>query len=323
MRRIASMVAVAALAIGLSACGKSSEAGNGGSGSNGKGTIYLVSKGFQHRFWQAVKEGAEKAGKETGYKVEFVGPDNETNVTQQLDMLKTALNTKPKAIGFAALDSAAAGPILENIKAANIPVIAFDSGVDSPIPLTTVQTDNKAAAAEAAKHMAELIGKKGTVALVCHDQTSETGKARCTGFKEWMQKNAPEIKVLPEQYAGEVGKAADATKALLNAHNDIVGVYGSNEAAATGAVQGVKEAGKTSNVKVVGFDSGKIQIDAIKAGEEAGAITQSPVKMGYETVMAAIKAIKGESLPKVIDSGFYWYDKSNIDKSDIAANLYQ
>ena len=56
-------------------------------------------------------------------------------------------------------------------------MIAFDSGVDSDVPLTTASTDNLAAAAEAAKHMAELIGHEGKIAMVVHDQTSVTGVA--------------------------------------------------------------------------------------------------------------------------------------------------
>ena len=75
------------------------------------------------------------------------------------------------------------------------------------------------------------------------------------------------------------------------------------EAAATGAVQGVTESG-AKDIKVVGFDSGKTQLEAIRDGRMAGAITQSPVKMGYETVVSAIKAIDGQELPKVTDSGF-------------------
>ncbi|MEO7588058.1 MAG: ABC transporter substrate-binding protein [Arachnia sp.] len=288
---------------------------------DGTQTIYLVSKGFQHRFWQAVKEGAEKAGTEFNYKVEFVGPDNEQQVTQQLDMLRTALNSKPAAIGFAALDSQAAGPVLSDIQAANIPIIAFDSGVESDIPVATVQTDNKAAAAEAAKHMAELVGNKGTVGLVCHDQTSQTGIQRCEGFQEWMKENAPDVKVLDPQYAGEVGLAANTAKAMIQANPDMVGIYGTNEAAAIGALQGVQESGK--KMTIVGFDSGKAQLDAIRSGVEAGAITQSPVKMGYETVKAAIMAINGQELPKIIDSGFAWYDKSNMDDPDIKSNLYE
>lgn len=288
---------------------------------DGTKTIYLVSKGFQHRFWQAVKEGAEQAGTEFGYKVEFVGPENEQAVTQQLDQLNTALQQKPAAIGFAALDSGAAGPVLEQIKAANIPLIAFDSGVDSDIPLTTVSTDNKVAAAAAAENMSKLIGAKGTVGLVCHDQTSATGKQRCEGFQEWMKSNAPDVKLLEPQYAGEVGLAANTAKAMIKANPDMVGIYGSNEAAAIGALQGTTESGK--ELTIVGFDSGKAQLDAIRSGVQAGAITQSPVKMGYLTVVSAIRAIDGLEVPKIVDSGFAWYDKSNIDDPDIAANLYE
>lgn len=290
---------------------------------DGTKTIYLVSKGFQHRFWQAVKEGAEQAGEELGYKVNFVGPQDETKVTEQTDQLKSALDSGPAAIGFAALDSKAAADLLSEIDGKGIPVVAFDSGVESDIPVTTVQTDNKAAAAEAAKHMIELLkGKKGSVGMVCHDSTSTTGKQRCEGFKEYFKANAPaDLKLLDEQIAGEVTKAADTSLSIIQANSDIVGMYGSNEAAASGIVQGVAESGK--ELSVVGFDSGKTQIDAIKAGTEAGAVTQSPVKIGYYTVKAAVAALNGAELPEVIDSGFAWYDKTNIDNADIKANLYE
>ena len=244
-------------------------------------------------------------------------------MTEQTDQLKSALDSGPAAIGFAALDSKAAADLLTEIHDKGIPVVAFDSGVESDIPVTTVQTDNTKAAEEAAKHMIELLkGKKGSVGMVCHDSTSTTGKQRCEGFKEYFKANAPaDLKLLDEQIAGEVTKAADTSLSIIQANSDIVGMYGSNEAAASGIVQGVAESGK--DVTVVGFDSGKTQIDAIKAGTEAGAVTQSPVKIGYYTVKAAVAALNGAELPKTINSGFAWYDKTNIDSADIKANLYE
>ena len=345
--RIVAAAAVGTLALGMAACSTSTDATGGSTKTESSGaskvdtsgeqqdwekeavkgdgsqTIYLVSKGFQHRFWQAVKEGAEQAGEELGYKVSFVGPQDETKVTEQTDQLKSALDSGPAAIGFAALDSKAAADLLNEINSKGIPVVAFDSGVESDIPVTTVQTDNKAAAAEAAKHMIELLkDKKGSVGMVCHDSTSTTGKQRCEGFKEYFKANAPaDLKLLDEQIAGEVTKAADTSLSIIQANSDIVGMYGSNEAAASGIVQGVAESGK--DVTVVGFDAGKTQIDAIKGGTEAGAVTQSPVKIGYYTVKAAVAALNGAELPKVIDSGFAWYDKTNIDSPEIKANLYE
>jgi ribose transport system substrate-binding protein len=79
--------------------------------------------------------------------ITFEGPGSESEVDKQIEMLQTALDKKPAAICFAALDSKAAIPLLEKAKAANIPVIGFDSGVDSDIPVATAATDNIAAAA--------------------------------------------------------------------------------------------------------------------------------------------------------------------------------
>lgn len=284
--------------------------------------IPLVSKGFQHQFWQAVKAGADKAAAEFGVDVTFEGPDNETMVDKQIDMLAAALAKNPKALGFAALDTQAAIPLLKQAQAAKIPVVAFDSGVDSDIPVTTVTTDNIAAAGLAADKMNELIGGAGKVALVVHDQTSRTGIDRRDGFVNRVKEKYPNIQIVDIQYGGGDQLAStEIAKAILAANPDLKGFFGANEGSAIGVVNAIKETG-AKGVIVIGYDSGKAQKAAITDGIMAGAITQSPVGMGYKTVQSAIAAIKGESLPKVIDSGFAWYDKSNMASPEIAAVLY-
>ena len=283
--------------------------------------VPLISKGFQHQFWQAVKSGAEQAGKDLDVRVTFEGPETEAMVDKQIDMLAAALAKNPKAIGLAALDSKAAIPLLKKAQAAKIPVVAFDSGVDSDIPVTTATTDNKAAAALAADKMAELIGDAGEVALVVHDQTSRTGVDRRDGFVERMKAAHPKIKIVSVQYgAGDHLKSTEIAKSILQAYPNLKGMFGANEGSVLGVVNALRETKR--KVVVIGYDSGKQQKDAIKEGLIAGSITQNPVGIGYKTVEAAVKALKGEKLPKVIDTGFYWYDKSNIADPKIAAVLY-
>lgn len=284
--------------------------------------IPLISKGFQHQFWQAVKTGADKAGTELGVEVTFEGPDNETQVDRQIDMLAAALAKKPAAIGFAALDSQAAIPLLKQAQADKIPVVAFDSGVDSDIPVATASTDNLAAAALAADKMAELIGGKGKVALVVHDQTSRTGVDRRDGFVNEVKAKYPDIEIVDIQYgAGDQLQSTEITKAILTANPDLKGIFGANEGSAIGVVNGVTELGR-KDVVIIGYDSGAAQKAAIKSGVMAGAITQNPIGIGYETVKAAVAAAKGEPVEKNIDTGFFWYDKTNIDDPKIAAVLY-
>lgn len=283
--------------------------------------VPLISKGFQHQFWQAVKKGADKAGQELGVRVTFDGPDNETQVDKQIDMLSAALANKPAAIGIAALDSQALIPQLKQAQDAGIPVIAFDSGVESDIPVTTAATENKAAAALAADKLGEMIGGEGKVAVIAHSQATQTGIDRRDGFVDEMKAKFPNIEIVAIEFGdGDHLKSTEITKAILAANADIKGIFGTNEGSAIGVLNGVREMG--SKTVVVGFDSGKAQKDAIRSGEMAGAVTQNPVGIGYETVKAAVAATKGETLPKTIDTGFYWYDKTNIDDPQIAAVLY-
>jgi ribose transport system substrate-binding protein len=268
--------------------------------------------------------GSENAAKDFNVDITFEGPESESQVDKQIEMLQAALDKKPAAICLAALDSKAVIPLLEKAKAAGIPVIGFDSGVDSDIPVTTAATDNLAAAAKAADMMAELIGGEGEVAVIAHDQTSRTGIDRVKGFTDQMAAKYPNITVVDVQYGGgDQLKSTDLAKAIIQAHPNLKGFFGANEGSIIGVLNGVKELKMEGKITVIGYDSGQQQMDAIRAGTEAGAITQDPIGIGYKCVEAAVKAINGETLPKSIDTGFHWYDKNNIDATDIAPLLYK
>ena len=283
--------------------------------------IPLISKGFSHQFWQAVKLGSEKAAAEFGVDVTFEGPDNEGQVDRQIDMLAAALSKDPAAIGFAAVDSQASIPMIREIDAAGVPIIAFDSGVASDIPVTTCTTDNLASAALAADKMAEAIGGAGKVAIISHDQTSVTGIERVDGFVNQVEAKYPDIEIVSIQYGGgDHLISTEITKSIITANPDINGLFGANEGSAIGIVNGVTESG--SDVVIIGYDSGSAQTDAVRSGLMAGAITQNPVGIGYETVKAAVMTVAGESVPKIIDTGFFYYDADNMDDAEIAAVLY-
>jgi ribose transport system substrate-binding protein len=291
--------------------------------SGAKPYIPVISKGFQHQFWQAVKMGSENAAKDLNVDITFEGPGSESEVDKQIEMLQTALDKKPAAICFAALDSKAAIPLLEKAKAANIPVVGFDSGVDSDIPVATAATDNLAAAAAAADKMAEAIGKAGKVAVIAHDQTSRTGIDRVKGFTDRMKATYPDIEVVSVEYgAGDPLKSTEIVKAVIQANPDLKGYFGANEGSMKGVMNGVKETGKEGAIVMIGYDAGKQLKDAIRAGTVLGAISQDPVGIGYKCVEAAVKASKGETLPKTIDTGFVWYDKTNMDNPEMQPLLY-
>ena len=152
-------------------------------------------------------------------------------------------------------------PLLQKAKEAGIPVIGFDSGVDSDVPVTTATTDNIAAAALAADKMAELIGGEGEVAVIAHDQTSRTGIDRVAGFVDRMESEYPNITVVDVQYGGgDHLKSTDLAKAIIQAHPDLKGFFGANEGSIIGVLNAATELG-VEGLTIIGYDSGKQQMD--------------------------------------------------------------
>jgi len=286
--------------------------------------IPIISKGWQHQFWVAVRQGAQDEATKEGVTINFIGPDNESQVDVQISLLQQELAKKPAALCFAALDGKADQPILQKYTDAKIPVIGFDSGVQPFVPVTTVATDNSKAGAVAADKVGDAIGGSGKVGLIVQDQVAESATSRRDGFLAEIKAKYPNITIVGPQYGGgDIQKSADIAKSMIQANPDLKAIFGTNEGSAEGAVQGTNEAGKTGKVLVAGYDSGKAQIDAINNGSEMGAITQNPVGIGQQCVIAAVNAIQGVSQPTTIDTGFYWYDKTNITDPKVVADLYQ
>jgi ribose transport system substrate-binding protein len=169
----------------------------------GPAYIPLIAKGSAQDFWQAVMKGAQKAAQDYDVVVTFEGPEDESMVDRQVEMLSAALARNPSAVCIAALDSAAVIPLLQKARAAKIPVIGFDTGVDSPLAVTTAATDNVAAAALAADKMAALIGGWGKVGVVAEDQTSRTAMDRTDGFLRAMRKFHRGIHVIAPRYPAD------------------------------------------------------------------------------------------------------------------------
>jgi len=285
--------------------------------------IPVISKGFQHAFWLAVEKGAEQAAEEYGVEITFEGPETEAMVDKQMDMLQVAIDKDPAGICFAAVDSQAAIPLLQQAEEKGIPIVAFDSGVDSDIPLATAATDNVAAAALAADKMVELIGGSGEVAIIAHDNTSRTGIDRVKGFTDRVNSEYPDVTIVDTQYGGgDHLRSTDLAKAIIQGNPDLKGFFGANEGSIIGVLNAATELGRDDLV-IIGYDSGQQQLEAIRSGLEAGAITQNPIGIGYKCVEAVVKAVNGETLDEFIDTGFMWFDATNIDDPEIKAVLYE
>ena len=284
--------------------------------------IAMIALGYGHQFWQAVRMGAEQAAEEFGVRITFEGPEDETMVDRQVDMLKTALANKPQAIAMAAIDTESVAGILQEAKAEGIVVVGFDAGVGDAESDAKVSTDSVEAGRLAAENAARLLNNEGKIGIIGHSQTTIDAVQRVIGFQEKIAE-FPGIQIVDIQYGeGDHLRSAEIAKTMTLAHADIDLIYTSNEGSCVGAYIGLREVGKIRDIMLVGFDSSAAMKDGIRTGEIVGAITQDPVGMGYKTVEAAVKLLNGEQVDSFIDTGCYWYDASNMDAHHVATLLY-
>ncbi len=325
MKRILVMLLAAAMLLSMLAIPAMAEAK-----SIEGGFIPVLPLGVAHQFWQAVKQGAEQAAEEYGVTIVFDGPQDETMVDKQVDIMRTNLtNENLVAVCMAAIDIEAVRADLTAVKEKGIPVVGFDAGVGD-IGDIQCSTSNYAAGELAAENAIRLLDGKGKVAIVGHSQTVVDAVARVQGFIDYIGANS-EIEIVDVQYGdGDHLKSADIAKAMLLNDPEIQLIYASNEGACMGAYNGLKEANLVGKVMLIGFDSSAALKAGIRSGEITGAITQNPVGMGYIAVATACKLALGEEVEHgynkngyaFIDTGCYWYDATNMDDENIAPLLY-
>lgn len=318
------------------------------------GYYAVIAKGFQHQFWQVVKEGSEQAAKDLGVEIYFTGPEGESAQAAQVDMLNAELAKNPKAICLAALNTEAVLSQLQDAFDKGIPVIGFDSGVpDAPEGqiAANASTDNDKAGALAAEKMYEAFKDQIDAAtadnpvVVCvlsQDATGASVTGRTRGFAEKMLELAGDKAVITGDFTaintGDAAGAAvnikvvvgatpditdmtNAASGLLNTEN-LIGVFCSNEGASNGLLAAINAGSKIpEGLKIAGFDAGAGQKAAVRSGVFIGAITQDPYQIGYKAVELAVAAANGRSVAD-IDTGAKWYTAENMDDADIAPLLY-
>ena len=325
----------------------------------------MMVKSFQSTYWDAAQEGMKKASKELGVDYKPQGPNSESEIADQVNMINTAIASNPVGLGLAACDTSSVTDALKTCAEKGIPVVTFDTGIaDAPegSVVCEVCTDNAQAGAVAAENMYNSIkdvvkDAEGQVVIgeVNQDATAQNIQQRGTGFInkmiELLQADGKTVAVSGNEFYVNAAEGADAdakdadvviqvavpaqttvelcsteAQAILSQENCIA-VFGSNQVSAEGVlaananlnVLGSDPA--NGDVVGVGFDAGSIIKAAVKDGTFIGAVTQSPLMMGYYAIYALTAAANGQELEDVPTDG-YWYDATNMEDEDIAPNLY-
>jgi ribose transport system substrate-binding protein len=285
-----------------------------------KKVVGVVPMGRAHIFWQSVHAGAAKAAGETGVDIEWNGPASEMDKTTQLQIVEAMINKHLDAIALAPIDKTAMVSVVERAGREGIPVIIFDSGIDTDAFVARIATDNYKGGELGAARVGEILNGKGKVAIVAVQPGAASSTAREQGFEDAIKKNFPGISIIDKRYGdAEVAKSLRVTENMLTAHPDIDALFSSNETSSVGASQALKA--RQSKVKLVGFDAGPTLEADLRAGVIDALVVQHPFKMGYDCVHAAVKKMNGGQVEKIQNIQPRLVTKANIDQPDVQEQL--
>jgi len=283
--------------------------------------IAVIPKGQAHLFWQSVHAGAVAAARETGVDIVWNGPPSETDFTGQLQIIDAMITQRVDAICLAPIDKTAMVSIVERAHREKIPVVIFDSPVDTPDFVAQVATDNYAAGVMAAGRMGKILNGKGKIAEVAVQPGAASTMAREQGFEDTINKDFPGIKIVDKRYGwADRAKSLTIAENMLTAHSDLDAMFASNESSAVGAAQAIK--GRGSKVKLVGFDWSPGLLDDLKSGLIDSLVAQDPFRMGHDAVIAAVEKLKGGTPQKIQNLPPRVVTQENLNDPDVAKQLH-
>jgi ribose transport system substrate-binding protein len=285
--------------------------------------VAVIPKGTAHVFWQSVHAGAVAAGREFHAEILWDGPPNETDYSRQLEIVDSMLNRHVEGMVLAAADRTTLNGSLDRAAREKIPVIVFDSGVDSTNYVSFVATDNFAAGKLAARKLAALLNGRGTIAMIQNAPGSASTMDRERGFKEAMAQEFPGVEIVAEQYSmSNRAKAMSAAENILTAHPQLDGLFASSEPSSVGASQAIKSRGLIGKLRFVAFDSSEGLVEDLNGGVIDALVAQDPFKMGYEAVRAATDKLNGKTPDKKIDLSAAVITKADLDKPEVKLLLH-
>ncbi|GAA4017661.1 substrate-binding domain-containing protein [Streptomyces plumbiresistens] len=274
---------VAAICLLLAGCSGSggarldSGADAAGAADSGGIKVALITHGGKgDDFWQLVQKGARAAAAKDGIELTYA---NDSDPAGQAELVRDAIRDKVDGIAVTlAKPQAMKGPVAE-AKAAGIPVVGLNSGIDDWRSAGLLQYFGQDESLAGRAVGDKLDGLKARHALcVIHERGNVALEARCAGLKKTFDGETEMLYV--------EGTDLDAVDAAITA--DLRQDPGIDEVVTLGAqfaraaVASVKAAG--SRARVATFDLDKDLVKAVRSGDVQFAVDQQPYLQGYLAV---------------------------------------
>ena len=317
------VLVMAMLAAVLAGCGAQTAgtAAPGAAGTANKELTFIMIPNCVHPWYDQVNMGAQQAAaklSETyGAKItiDYRAPQL-ADVAEQNTILEQAAATKPDGIAFAPIDFAGSKAVIDEVRAMGIPVVMFDTPVESGSGITCVGNDFAEQALVAAKRMVEILDGKGKVAIMHGVPSAANQAARYDAYIEFF-KDYPNIEIVDGGIDNDnIEDAYAQAAAVIAANPDIDGYLSVNASGPIGQCSAIEDAGKSGQIKVVGMENLIEMLQYIKNGTMESSSSTKPIMQGEMcTVMLYNMVVNpSDDVPQFVDTGILFVDKNNVDE---------
>jgi len=270
---------------------------------------------YEHPFYIDVVNGMKKAAEAAG--VEMLLDDPKTKLDAQVKALETYIARGVDALVVYGVDPEGVVPVVEEATAKGIPVITADMELKTDKVVTFIGSDNYQIGTEVGKWTKDYIEKNmsGKAKIgVLYWAVSVAQQQRTQGFLDQVTQ-LPGVEIVAKQNVEEALRENAMTVAenIMTANKDIDFLFGGNQTCTMGSVSAVEAAG--ASVKVVGVDIDTEMVKAINDGKLFATVAQQPILLGQTGIETALKALKGEEIPKRITIPVLLVSKDNLEQA--------
>jgi ribose transport system substrate-binding protein len=283
----------------------------------------LVAANINLPYWQEAQAGLNDIAKNTGVKVDMVGPATFAP-QEELAAFQQAVAQHPSGILVSVSDPKLFKDPIDHAILQGIPVITIDADAPDSNRVLFIGTDNFRAGQESGKRMATLLGGQGRVVIITL-QEQMNGEERVRGVNEALKKY-PGIQVIQTiDDKGDERVAADAISALLTKKEKIDGIICLEASGGEGAADALHRLDMTGKIKIVAFDKDPQTLEGIENKSITATVVQKPYVMAYygvrflddlhHNVVHEFKdwaTAPAAPLPTFVDTGTAIVDSSNL-----------
>ncbi len=277
-------------------------------------TIAVFTKNRTNPAYEAARLGAERTAARNEARILHFVPGKPDNIEEQIALVEQAIAARPDALVFVPVHLTALNASVRKLNAAGLPVVNYLNRLAEGRFVSFVGSDDYRLARDIAVYLFRHLGGNGDVVMMEGVSGAVTSRERVRGFldavKEWPGMRI--VAALAGDYQETTARKVMTEFLAAGPHMD--GILSANDVMSLGILSALDAAGLS--VPVIGVNALPEAIDSIKAGKLLATVDFDALKIGCIATEAALRHLRGETVPAEIILPVTIVDRSNYQPWD-------